>query len=405
MGNASLLLSAASSVVIGAPTLDAARSELQAVQGRRLISVYTEDNNFEVPQLVHERSLEGDLDRLLDADMDDDFAREEPPIAAQHLFVLAHGLASWSSDLEFIANIIRSTGGHVLCSSRNETVESFKGCEECAALLVEEIVSYHQANPELRFISMVGNSLGGILCRIAARTLMAQGWLGMTPWTFMSIATPHIGVRHHTYLETEVLGAKLPSALREPIVDFMATALQKTGKELLLKDAEEARDSLMYRITTSEDYVRALSSFRRRRLYANLLNDLVVPLHTAAFLEDELAQRFRQRHSGESGIVAVVKTKKRSWTAAADSSPDDAIANMRLALDSTGWTKVLVHHPSTLPTAHSKLAAVSRFPEFLHSDMLGFKKGNEIMAAAARWMCGIPPELVERTQDQDDTRV
>ena len=399
MGNANLMLSTASSVIIGAPSLDAAR---ELVQGRRLISVYTEDNNFEVPQLVHERSLEGDLDKLLDTDEDDDPCWQED--MRNHLFVLAHGLASWSSDLEFIANIIRGAGGHVLCSSRNETVESFKGIEECSALLVEEIVSYREANPDLRYISMVGNSLGGILCRVAARSLMAQGFLGMVPVTFLTIATPHIGVRHHTYLETEVLGAKLPSVLRDPIVDFMATALQKTGKELLLKDAVEAKDSLMYRITSDEEYIRALTSFQRRRLYANLLNDLVVPLHTAAFLEDELAQRFRQRHSGESGVVAVVKTKKRSWTMAADASPDDSLAHMRLALDSAGWTKVLVHHPSTLPTAHSKLAAVSRFPEFLHADMLGFKKGNEVMAAAARWLCGIQPELIERTQEREDNR-
>ena len=57
-------------------------------------------------------------------------------------------------------------------------------------------------------------------------------------------------------------------------------------------------------------------------------------------------------------------------------------------LNSVGWTKVIVHYKGILPTAHSKLAAIDRFPRYLHDELLNFKEGRGCMEAAGRWLSG-----------------
>ena len=57
-------------------------------------------------------------------------------------------------------------------------------------------------------------------------------------------------------------------------------------------------------------------------------------------------------------------------------------------LNSVGWTKVIVHYKGILPTAHSKLAAIDRFPRYLHDEVLNFKEGRGCMEAAGRWLSG-----------------
>lgn len=54
------------------------------------------------------------------------------------------------------------------------------------------------ANPSFREISIVGNSLGGLYARYAISLLYEprdKTIAGLRPKTFMTVATPHLGVR------------------------------------------------------------------------------------------------------------------------------------------------------------------------------------------------------------------
>ena len=373
---------------------------LPVVRGRRLVTLYNEDMQ---PQLIHEEALEIGLSSLLTAAGGSESSSSPTttfPPASCHAYVLVHGLSAFSTDLKVLKTKLVEAGSPVLCSSENEWTESFKGVLECGEALVREIAEFRQRHPSVLYLSLVGNSLGGVLIRVASKMLKDLDWLGLQPFYFMTIACPHLGVRNHTYIEDQLLGTKLPDAVRGPVVGFMAAALRKTGRQLLMHDDTDLRSCLMYSLATDDAYLSALSDFRERRVYANLYNDLVVPLGTAAFLDDAKCSLLRAKHAGEEGVVAILHVPPRASPSASAAEQGqgqgqedrEALilpeAVMCDRLNSVGWTKVIVHYKGILPTAHSKLAAIDRFPRYLHDELLNFKEGRGCMEAAGRWLSG-----------------
>ena len=68
----------------------------------------------------------------------------------------------------------------------------------CFLSMHAQIKRLVSANPFLRDISIVGNSLGGLYARYAVSLLYeprAKSIAGLRPKTFMTVATPHLGVR------------------------------------------------------------------------------------------------------------------------------------------------------------------------------------------------------------------
>ena len=384
MGNASVTGVAASS---------AASGDVPVVKGRRIIALYDDEDNELVPQSIDASSLLVDASKLWG---DAAAAERSTPPASRHCFVLCHGLSAFSTDLRVLEETLSSAGSPVLCSSSNEWTESFKGVHACAEALVAEIADFLAARPEVTHISLVGNSLGGVISRASAKLLHSVNWLGLEPYFYMSIACPHLGVRHFTYLESEVLGKALHSSIRDPLVDLMSTALRKTGKELLLRDAPNMKDSFMFKLATEREALDAMRAFKERRLFANLRNDLVVPLATAAFVKDDICKALRERHSNEEDVVAVLVARRRppldSSVGGGGREVQDedtaCLEEMRSALNALGWTKCIAHYPSVFPTAHSKIAAITRNPTFLHASVLDFQRGRQTMQAAALWLSG-----------------
>ncbi|CAN0476890.1 unnamed protein product, partial [Laminaria digitata] len=162
-----------------------------------------------------------------------------------------------------------------------------------------------ERTPSLSRISLVGNSLGGLYVRYAVKLLYRAGGAaaagetvaGLKPSVFMTIASPHLGVRRFTYVP-------LPT----PLHALASVFVGKTGSDLFLernggragsgvgvgvgagtgvgvgtgKAGREA--SLLYEMATSEEFLRPLKAFRWRRAYANRRGDFMVPYGTAAFV-------------------------------------------------------------------------------------------------------------------------
>ncbi|CAM9681198.1 unnamed protein product [Ectocarpus fasciculatus] len=228
-----------------------------------------------------------------------------------HLVVLAHGLSGTPEDLTYLKQSLEREGGSEILvhSARRNEGKTKDGVVKGGSRLAEEIREVVKSTPSLSRISLVGNSLGGLYVRYAAKLLYrdettggADGGgagatvAGLSPSVFMTIATPHLGVRRFTYVP-------LPS----PLHSLAGVFVGKTGHDLFLsrrksgggevggearaaaaaaaKDGRE--NSLLYNMATTEDFLRPLKAFRWRRAYANRRGDFMVPYGTAAFVESD----------------------------------------------------------------------------------------------------------------------
>jgi hypothetical protein len=130
----------------------------------------------------------------------------------------------------------------VLRPACNALTRSFDGVEEGASRIADEIREVVAAHPTLARLSLIGNSLGGIYARYAAALLFEPApsssgdsgsggrcggtMAGLIPDTFLTTATPHLGVGPFGYL-----GA-IPRALRTTVSVALSTRLTHSVDEL-----------------------------------------------------------------------------------------------------------------------------------------------------------------------------
>eukprot|EP00960_Hanusia_phi_P042004 755259-Hanusia_phi.AAC.4 len=212
----------------------------------------------------------------------------------EHLIVLVHGLAGTAGDVaDDLAYLKRSIDSQdrngkntlVYLAKCNED-KTRDGVEAGGWRLAKEIVDLVEGTPSLQRISFVGNSLGGLYSRYAIAVLHQEGrggWkaeedlvCGLKPDTFVTTATPHLGVRRFTYLP-------IPYQLHGLAPVFVG----RTGDDLFLLGKEGDEPPLLLLMSTCEVFLRGLRSFTRRRAYANLEGDFLVPFGTAAFMVED----------------------------------------------------------------------------------------------------------------------
>ena len=197
----------------------------------------------------------------------------------------------------------------------------------------------------------MGNSLGGLYARhcladLASGTTVAT----LQPRTFLTIATPHLGIRRHTFVP-------MPQSL----VDWGAGIFAGlSGSDLAL------RNDLVYNMAVDDAYTRPLSLFAARRAYANVAGDFLVPLATAAFIptaeaRPELAPAPAGAPDGVGRIAGQLTTASATCAGPAaaprDSAGDSTAMEVAMAssLDALGWTKVFVEFPGQIvPLSHSE---------------------------------------------------
>ena len=190
--------------------------------------------------------------------------------APTNLIILVHGLYGGDNNLRVLRDTLQilGHGSVVVVSSGSNIGKTRDGVMKGGLRLVDEIRDAIQRHPSLQTISMVGNSLGGLYVRYAAGILLEKDgtMAGLTPDALVTIGCPHLGVRKFTFIP-------LPSALHE--LGWIVAG--RTADDLLLRTpvlGEMAREGSRFH--------EALRAFRRRRLYANLKGDFMVPFGTAA---------------------------------------------------------------------------------------------------------------------------
>lgn len=301
-----------------------------------------------------------------------------------HLVVIAHGLLGFSTDLEYLSDLLREKGCTVLQSSVNEFTKSLAGVAEGGKNLADEIRKFTSTSSHFKRISFVGNSLGGLYARYAIKELYDNDTkliLGLKPYKFMTIATPHLGVRDYTFLDEYKI--PIPLIIKKAISSVLKTTSDLVLSDKILKDNVE--QSLLFKMATSYLYLTPLRSFDKRRLYGNLNNDFVVPLGTAAFLHDEKVQELRKLYSNKKGIIETMHSEPLKFHLQKDQESSNYLIRMISQLNSCGWEKLIVNFPGKIPIAHNKICALKKSPQFV-SNLLGFYEGEYVMLNASEWL-------------------
>ncbi|KAI8809636.1 putative serine esterase-domain-containing protein [Cladochytrium replicatum] len=199
-----------------------------------------------------------------------------------HLFVLHHGLWGNPDHLDYIVKQLKkvhpSDAVTVLNSEVNEgllTYDGVDGCGDRQAQRVEQTVEeLEKKGVTVTKISFIGYSMGGLFNRYAVGRLHAKEFFSKhTPYNFITVATPNLGVRKPDKHTT--------SLIYHNLVHFVTL---RTGSQITLADDFTGHGEPLLVVLSDPRYVfvRALAQFKKRTLFANTRNDIMVRYTTAA---------------------------------------------------------------------------------------------------------------------------
>lgn len=125
---------------------------------------------------------------------------------------------------------------------------------------------------DIKKLSIVGYSLGGLVARYAIGLLYSTGWFErIQPVNFTTFASPHLGVRtplvgYHSHAWNAFGSRTLSTSGRQL---FTIDTFRDTGRPLLAVLADP-----------NSIFIKALTQFKNRVLYANIINDRSAPYYT-----------------------------------------------------------------------------------------------------------------------------
>ncbi|PSS21071.1 Lipase [Actinidia chinensis var. chinensis] len=246
----------------------------------------------------------------------EDIFDAEKRMSQEHLVIMVNGIVGSAADWRYAAEqFVKKLPDKVIVhrSECNYSKLTFDGVDRMGERLAGEVLDVIKRWPEVRKISFVAHSLGGLVARYAIGRLyelfpkMETAGLsgkcssrehlneltqhpdqhfearvaGLEPMNFVTFATPHLGSRGHR---------QLPFLCGLPFLERSApqTAhliVGRSGKHLFLTDNDEGKRPLLVQMVNDSNDVKfmsALRSFKRRVAYANANYDYVVGWRTSS---------------------------------------------------------------------------------------------------------------------------
>ncbi|KAK4347232.1 hypothetical protein RND71_033571 [Anisodus tanguticus] len=253
----------------------------------------------------------------------------------EHLLVLVHGIFASQSDWTYVQAELRGRLGRnflIYASSCNTFTKTFTGIDGAGKRLADEVRLVVKKREGLKKISFLAHSLGGLIARYALAVLYSsnncneqsddavtstsanlkpvgslnEGLIaGLEPVNFITLATPHLGVRGKNQLPF-LLGLPILEKLAAPIAPIF---VGKTGSQLFLTDGKPTKPPLLLRMASDCDdgkFISALGAFKWRVLYANVSYDHMVGWRTSSIRrETELVKPPWRSLDGYKHIVDV----------------------------------------------------------------------------------------------------
>ena len=225
-------------------------------------------------------------------------SKESATASADHLVVMVHGILGSVTDWKFAAEqFVRILPDKVIVhrSERNASMLTLDGVDVMGERLAEEVIEVIKQKPEVRKISFVSHSVGGLVARYAIGRLYrpprseneddpsantcdenSRGTIyGLEAMNFITVATPHLGSRGNK---------QVPFLFGVPVFEKAATSVihlifRRTGRHLFLTDDDEGNPPLLRRMI--EDcgelhFMSALHTFTRRVIYSNVGYDRIL---------------------------------------------------------------------------------------------------------------------------------
>ncbi|KAI3918817.1 hypothetical protein MKX01_042137 [Papaver californicum] len=254
-----------------------------------------------------------------------------------HLLVLVHGILASPSDWKYVEAELKKRLGRsflIYASSSNTFTKTFNGIDGAGKRLADEVKQVVQKTESLKKISFLAHSLGGLFARYAIAVLYSSytngngvsdeitrfprgGNLanatslcrctiaGLEPINFITLATPHLGVRGRKQLPF-LLGVSFLEKLAAPIAPILAG---RTGRQLFLLDDKPSRPPLLLRMASDckdGQFISSLGAFRCRIVYANVTYDHMVGWRTSSIRrETELVKPPKRSLDGYKHVVDV----------------------------------------------------------------------------------------------------
>lgn len=165
---------------------------------------------------------------------------------ATHLVVFQHGLLGSQHDFDRFLEVFRQLQAdglylHAAVSNASGLLQTYDGVDRGGERLADEIEALARQMPRLAKLSMVGHSLGGLYSRYCAGELLSRGFFDkVAPVNFVTLATPHLGIRRSHRHVTNVM-----------FNGVMTKIFGRTGQQLTLTDeADEKTLQLSKTLTT-----------------------------------------------------------------------------------------------------------------------------------------------------------
>ncbi|XP_052174385.1 lipid droplet phospholipase 1-like isoform X3 [Diospyros lotus] len=231
---------------------------------------------------------------------------ESDASSADHLVVMVHGIMGSAADWKFASEqFIRILPDKVFvhCSERNTAKLTLDGVDVMGERLTQEVLELIKQRPNLRKISFVAHSVGGLVARYAIGRLFRppkkeivedlslksreeefKGTIGgLEPMNFITVATPHLGSRGNK---------QVPFLLGVPVFEKAASLVihlifRRTGRHLFLTDDDDTKPPLLKRMLGDYGeccFMSALGSFKRRVAYSNVGHDSILLIVDGAAL-------------------------------------------------------------------------------------------------------------------------
>lgn len=238
----------------------------------------------------------------------------------EHLLVLVHGIMASPKDWTYGEAVLKRRLGDdffIYASSTNSYTKTFDGIDVAGRRLANEVLEVVNKMPSLRKISFLAHSLGGLFARYAiailhsvsvetknagqssalivpttrgpAKSRCASGLgsiAGLQPINFITLATPHLGVRGRNQLPF-LQGLSILEKLAAPLAPLI---VGRTGAQLFLTDGDPSKPPLLLQMASDCDdknYISALAAFKNRVLYANVSYDHMVGWRTSSLRREK----------------------------------------------------------------------------------------------------------------------
>ncbi|WJX64347.1 hypothetical protein P8452_49143 [Trifolium repens] len=273
-----------------------------------------------------------------------------------HLIVMVNGTGGSAKDWMFATEqFVQVFPDKVFVHRSKQNVDKLAkdGVDVMGERLAREVIEVIQRNPNMRKISFIAYSVGGLVARYAIGLLYrtpenepmqnsrnaesnadSVGTIcGLQAMNFITLATPHLGLSGHKQFPFLMGKTKLERIARKiaPWTDG------KTGGHLFLTDgAEQTHPLLLSMVTDSNEcyFMSALRAFKCRVVYANVIND-----RTASIRVDSIRRQWDGIRNEKYPHI-VYEEDCQACDIVGDNSSYSIPEEMVKGLSSVAWEKV-----------------------------------------------------------------